>query len=67
MTVGFQFEFSETNTYKSNPQTMQLFVNNILAPYFNNEKKNLAAHHVKRPYGRLTFGLSIAQRSFTPG
>ena len=30
-------------------------------------RKSLATHHVKRPYGRLMFGPSITQRSFTPG
>jgi hypothetical protein len=36
--AGFKFEFSGTKTYWSNQDTMQSFVNNILAPYFEQRK-----------------------------
>jgi hypothetical protein len=39
--AGFRFEFSGTGTYWSNPKTMQSFVNNILVPYFAEQKKKL--------------------------
>ncbi|KAG6823766.1 hypothetical protein H0H92_009110, partial [Tricholoma furcatifolium] len=37
--AGFHFEFSNTDTYWSNQQTMRNFVNNILAPYFDDVKR----------------------------
>jgi hypothetical protein len=39
--AGIQFEYSGTTTYWSNQQMMQSFVNKILAPYFDGEKKKL--------------------------
>ena len=39
--AGFLFEPSGTKTYWSNQQTMQSFVNNILAPYFDATKATL--------------------------
>jgi hypothetical protein len=39
--VGFQLIFSEMYTYWSNQQTMKLFVNNILAPYYDRKKADL--------------------------
>ena len=39
--AGIQFEYSGTTTYWSNQQMMQSFVNKILAPYFDGEKRNL--------------------------
>lgn len=39
--AGFRFEFSGTKTYWSNQKTMREFVDNILAPYFENSKKKL--------------------------
>ena len=39
--AGFWFEHSKTKTYWSNQRTMQLFVSNILAPYFDNMKRKL--------------------------
>jgi hypothetical protein len=39
--AGFQLVYSGTNTYWSNQQTMKLFVNDILAPYYDNKKKAL--------------------------
>ncbi|KAF8239302.1 hypothetical protein L208DRAFT_1238120, partial [Tricholoma matsutake] len=39
--AGIQFEYSGTTTYWSSQQMMQSFVNKILAPYFDSEKKNL--------------------------
>jgi hypothetical protein len=39
--AGFQFEFSGTKTYWANQWTMQLFVNNILIPYFEKTKARL--------------------------
>ncbi|KAG1854739.1 hypothetical protein C8R48DRAFT_576937, partial [Suillus tomentosus] len=35
---GFRFEFSETNTYWSTHKTTESLVNNIIAPYFEQEK-----------------------------
>jgi hypothetical protein len=37
--AGFCFEFSGTETYWSNAKTMRSFVNNILVPYFAEQKK----------------------------
>jgi hypothetical protein len=39
--AGFQFEYSKSKTYWSNQRTMQLFVSNILAPYFDDTKRKL--------------------------
>jgi hypothetical protein len=39
--AGFCFEFSGTGTYWSNQKTMQSFVNNILVPYFTEQKTKL--------------------------
>jgi hypothetical protein len=39
--AGFRFEYSGTKTYWSNQRTMQLFVNHILAPYFETMKAQL--------------------------
>jgi hypothetical protein len=39
--AGFRFEFSGTKTYWVNQRTMQLFVYNILAPYFEETKAKL--------------------------
>jgi hypothetical protein len=39
--AGFRFEFSGTGTYWSNPKTMRSFVNDILVPYFAEQKKKL--------------------------
>jgi hypothetical protein len=39
--AGFRFEFSKTKTYWANQRTMRLFVDNILAPYFERTKVQL--------------------------
>jgi DDE superfamily endonuclease len=39
--AGFRFEFSGTNMYWANQQTMRQFVNHILAPYFEETKAQL--------------------------
>jgi hypothetical protein len=39
--AGFRFEFSGTGTYWSNQKTMRSFVNDILVPYFTEQKKKL--------------------------
>lgn len=49
MKARFKFEFSGTKTYWSNQETMHAFVNDILAPYFDERKVKL--------------GLPIAQKS----
>jgi hypothetical protein len=36
--AGFHFNLSRTKTYWSNHQTMHEFVDNVLAPYFDNAK-----------------------------
>jgi hypothetical protein len=41
LSAGFLLEFSGTKTYWLNQQTMRSFVDNILAPYFDNEKLKL--------------------------
>jgi hypothetical protein len=41
LAAGFQLVCSGTNTYWSNQETMKLFVNDILAPYYDNKKKAL--------------------------
>ena len=38
---GFQFECSKTDTYWSTHETMESLVDNIIAPYFEAEKKKL--------------------------
>ena len=38
---GFQLICSGTNTYWSSQQTMKLFVNNTLAPYYDRKKVDL--------------------------
>jgi hypothetical protein len=40
--AGFKFEFSGTKTYWSNQDTMRSFVNDILAPYFEQRKVELS-------------------------
>jgi hypothetical protein len=45
--AGFRFEFSGTKTYWSNQRTMRLFVDHILAPYFDETKVQLG-----RPEGQ---------------
>ena len=42
LTASFQLVYSGTNTYWSNQWTMKLFVDNILAPYYDNKKKALS-------------------------
>lgn len=39
--AGIHFKFSDSDTYWSNQKTMYLFVNHILAPYFDNQKISL--------------------------
>ena len=39
LAAGFWLVNSQTNTYWSNQQTIKLFVNYILAPYYDNKKK----------------------------
>ena len=41
LAAGFQLVYSGTNTYWSNQQTMKLFVDDILTPYFDNKKRAL--------------------------
>jgi len=41
--AGMEFECSGTKTYWSNQQMMKNFVNKILAPYFNEQKKSLGS------------------------
>src|ERR1700729_2282971 len=38
---GFKFEPSQSHTYWSMQATMQLLVNDIIAPYFNRKKEEL--------------------------
>ncbi len=52
MDAGFKLEFSGTKTYWSNQETMCVFVNDILVPYFDGRKAS----------GRLTSGLSTVPR-----
>jgi hypothetical protein len=40
-TAGFCFKFSGTGTYWSNAKTMRSFVNDILAPYFAEQKRTI--------------------------
>lgn len=39
--AGFRFEYSDTATYWSTQKTMRLLVDNIIAPYFLEQKKKL--------------------------
>ena len=41
ITAGFRFEHSGSGTYWSNQKTMRLFVDNTLAPYFEDAKAKL--------------------------
>lgn len=41
ISAGFRLEYSGTKTYWSNQHTMRLFVDHILAPYFQNTKTTL--------------------------
>ncbi|KZP02799.1 hypothetical protein FIBSPDRAFT_769955 [Athelia psychrophila] len=41
--LGFQFEFSSTDTYWSTFATMCTYVNNILVPYWNTQKERVGA------------------------
>jgi hypothetical protein len=46
--AGFKFELSGTQTYWSNQDTMKTFVNDILAPYFNDMKAKLGRPSAQR-------------------
>lgn len=46
--AGFRFEYSGTKTYWANQRTMQLFVNHILAPYFDATKEKLGLPEAQR-------------------
>lgn len=50
--AGIRFHYSGTGTYWSNQELMQVFVNEILAPYFDREKINLGL-----PPGQVTLWL----------
>ncbi|KAF9022124.1 hypothetical protein BDZ89DRAFT_220444 [Hymenopellis radicata] len=67
ISAGFLFEASMTDTYWSTHDTMHSLVDDLLAPYFEKKKKELAFQKVSALSGLSMCGPYIDPRSFASG
>ena len=59
--LKFRLESSGTDTYWSTIKTMQIYVINILVPYFESHCKNTSTNLTSCVFGKLAVGLSTNQ------
>ena len=67
MDAGFKLEFSGTKTYWSNQETMCVFVNDILVPYFGGGKAELGLPIEQKSLGQIDVWSVHRSKNFGSG